>query len=110
MWTVRYLREADEELEALPAVERAAMIRADKKLREIGPNLGSPHTSDVRGIKATLRELRPRGGRSPYRGLYRRVGQELVIAAIGPDGKTDKRGFRKAVDRALARLDKVEEG
>lgn len=110
MWTVRYLPEAEAELGALPAAEQAAMINADKKLQAIGPNLGSPHTSDVRGIKATLRELRPRQGRCPYRGLYRRVGQEFVIAAIGPDGETDKNGFNQAVARALARLEKVGEG
>ena len=106
---VRYLSEAEAERDALPAQERAAMINADKKLRALGPNLPAPHSSDVRGVKATLRELRPRGGRSPHRGLYRQVGQVFVIAAIGPDGKSDSRGFNRAVQRALERLEKVEE-
>jgi len=33
MWSVRYLPEAAAELAALPALEQAAMINADKKLR-----------------------------------------------------------------------------
>jgi hypothetical protein len=108
VWSVRYLREAEDELAALPGVERAAMINADKKLREFGPHLGTPHTSAVRGVRGSLRELRPRGGRSPWRGLYRRVGQEFVIAAVGPEAKADRRGFDRAVRQALDRLAKVE--
>jgi hypothetical protein len=108
VWTVRYLPEAEDELAALPKQEQAAMINADRKLRELGPSLGAPHTSSVRGIKATLRELRPRGGRSPWRGLYRRVGQEFIIAAVGPEAEQDQRGFDRAVQQALDRLEKLE--
>jgi hypothetical protein len=110
MWIVRYLPEAEEELAGLPAREAAAMINAEKKLRAIGPQLGSPHTSAVVGVPGTLRELRPRQGRSPHRGLYRQVGGEFVIAAIAPDGQTDRHGFNQAAQRALERLTKVEEG
>jgi|SRR6266852_3032626 len=108
VWIVRYMPEAEDELGALPEPERAAMINADKKLRALGPQLGAPHTSAVLGIEETLRELRPRAGRSPWRGLYRRVGQEFLIAAIGPDAEVDRRGFDRAVRQALDRLEKVE--
>lgn len=110
MWIVRYLREAEDELAALPEPERAAMINADKKLRALGPQLLAPHTSAVLGIRATLRELRPRGGRSPWRGLYRRVHNEFIIAAIGPDAEQDQRGFDRPVRRALDGLEKLEGG
>jgi hypothetical protein len=102
--------EAEDELTALPEPERAAMVNADQKLRALGPQLGAPHTSAVLGIEGTLRELRPRGGRSPWRGLYRRVGQEFLIAAIGPEAEHDRRGFDRAVRKALDRLEKVEGG
>ncbi len=109
MWIVRYLPEAEQELAGLPAREIGAMINAEKKLRAFGPQLGSPHTSAVRGVSGTLRELRPRQGKSPWRGLYRQVGVEFLIAGIGPDGETDRRGFNQAAQRALERLQKVEE-
>src|SRR5689334_2380342 len=109
MWIVRYLPEAEEERDALPARERAAMINAEKKLIALGPLLPPPHSSAVRGAPG-LRELRPRGGSSPWRGLYRRIDDEFVIAAIGPDGKSDPKGFNQAAQGAMQRLEKVEEG
>jgi len=108
VWTVVYLPEAEEERAALPKPERAAMINADAKLGAYGPQLGYPHTTAVRGAPG-LRELRPRTGRSPYRGLYRQVGKVFVVAAIGPEAQSDPRGFEKAVRRVVARLETVKE-
>ncbi|MGH3697530.1 MAG: type II toxin-antitoxin system RelE/ParE family toxin [Pseudonocardiaceae bacterium] len=54
----------------MPAGERHALYNAVAKLQAIGPDLGYPHTSAVQGAYQ-LRELRPRAGRSPWRGLYR---------------------------------------
>src|SRR5580693_987217 len=82
MWTVRYLPEAEEERQALPAQEHPSLINAERKLAALGPKLRAPHTSAVRRVRGTLRELRPRAGQSPYRALYRQVGQDFVIAAI----------------------------
>jgi hypothetical protein len=50
------------------------------KLREIGPALGHPHTSNVQSAR-NLGEVRPRQGRSPWRGLYRQIGQVFVVGA-----------------------------
>jgi hypothetical protein len=66
MWEVRYLPEAEQERDKLPGNEKAALRNAAEKLQHIGPALGYPHTSDVRGFP-DLRELRPRQGRSPWR-------------------------------------------
>ncbi|HXZ64458.1 MAG TPA: type II toxin-antitoxin system RelE/ParE family toxin [Streptosporangiaceae bacterium] len=109
MWVVAYLPEAERERAALPKNERAALINADAKLGAYGPRLGYPHTSAVRGA-ASLRELRPRAGRSAWRALYRQVGEVFVVAAIGPEAQADPRGFDRAVRRALERLAEVEEG
>ncbi|MGH3694366.1 MAG: type II toxin-antitoxin system RelE/ParE family toxin [Pseudonocardiaceae bacterium] len=108
MWSVVYLEEVQLELAGLPKVERNAVIRAVEKLETFGPQLGYPHTSAVRGY-AGLRELRPRAGRSPWRALYRRVGEVFVVAAIGPEAQSDPRGFDQATRRAGARLEKLEE-
>jgi hypothetical protein len=51
-------------------VEKAALINAEAKLAALGPGLPYPHSSAVQGADR-LRELRPRGGRSPWRALYR---------------------------------------
>lgn len=109
MWAVVYLPEAEKERIALPKRERNAMINADAKLGTFGPLLGYPHTSAVRGVGPALRELRPRAGRSPYRALYRRIGDAFVVAAVGPEAESDPKGFDRAVRRALARLATVEE-
>ena len=64
---------------------------------------------DVRGADR-LRELRPRGGRSPWRALYRRVGSDrFVLAAIAPEAQVDHRRFERAVAQAVARLGELEE-
>lgn len=106
-WTYRYLAEAIKERNALVPMERAALINAEAKLAALGPDLPYPHSSAVQGSDR-LRELRPRGGRSPWRALYRRVGDEFVIAAVGPDAQVDPRGFAVACRRAETRLTKME--
>jgi hypothetical protein len=105
---VRYLREAEEERDRLPAAEQVALYNAVLKLEAIGPALGYPHTSDVRDVPG-LRELRPRQGRSPWRALYRQVGGCFVIAAVGPEAEANPRGFRRACRAARERLAGLEE-
>lgn len=109
MWSVVYLPEAERERSALPPAEIAAMINVDAKLETLGPALGYPHTSAVRDALG-LRELRPRGGRSPWRALYRQVGDTFVVAAVGPEAQVSPRGFRRACRLALQRLAEVEGG
>ena len=84
------------------------MRNAVEKLASLGPALPYPHQSDVRGAVG-LRELRPRGGRSPWRAFYRRAGDEFIVAAIGPEAKSDPKGFSRAV-RAASRPLTEEEG
>jgi hypothetical protein len=44
MWSVVYLKEAEQERLVLPKVERNALIHAVEKLEAFGPRLGYPHT------------------------------------------------------------------
>lgn len=108
MWTVVYLPEAVQERERLPARERQAVYNATLKLQAIGSALGYPHTSAVQGF-AGLRELGPRAGRSPWRALYRPIGQRFVIAAIAPEAQHDPAGFARACAAATRRLSELEE-
>jgi hypothetical protein len=105
---VRYLPEAEQERDKLPAAERAALYNAVCKLEALGPDLGYPHTSDVRGTPG-LRELRPRQGRSPWRALCRPAGRCFVIAAVGAEAQSDPRGYRRACQAAQQRLAALEE-
>ncbi len=96
------------EVMRLPTAERRAVMNAVAKLEVFGDQLGSPHTSQVKGSGAGIRELRPRSGRSPWRALYRCLGDGLVVLAIGPEARQDKRGFDRAVRLAEDRLKEIE--
>lgn len=90
--------------------ERAAIQHAVQKLVSEGPRLPHPHQSAVKGKDGKgLRELRPRGGRSPWRPLYRQRGSRFVIAAVGPEAQVNQRGFNAAVRRAQVRLADLED-
>jgi hypothetical protein len=108
VWAVVYLPSAESERDGLPPGERNALYNAVVKLQAIGPALGYPHTSAIQGT-SQLRELRPRAGRSPWRGLYRMVGGRFVIAAIAPEAQHDPKGFRRACEAAAKRLSELEE-
>jgi hypothetical protein len=105
MWVYRYLAAAAGEREALVPKERAALINAEAAL---GPRLPYPHSSAVQGADR-LRELRPRGGRSPWRALYRQIGGEFIVAAVAPEAQVDARRFAAACRRAEARLAEIED-
>jgi hypothetical protein len=107
-WQVIYHPEAEAELKRLPAEEQVAIRHAVIKLQVHGPVLGHPHSSAVRSA-ASLRELRPRGGRSPWRAFYRQVGAVFVIGAVGPEADVHPRKFRRAVAAAQRRLDAAQE-
>ena len=107
-WTVLFHPDAEDERRVLPARERVALDNAVEKLKEIGPTLGYPHTSDVRGAD-DIRELRPRQGRSAWRAFYREIGGTIVVGSIGPEAESRPRAFVKAVRKAETRLGDVEE-
>ncbi|WP_239332201.1 type II toxin-antitoxin system RelE/ParE family toxin [Frankia sp. CiP3] len=89
-WDVLVHPDAVDELAKLPAKERAAIDSALDKLRERGTDLPFPHTSAVVDADR-LWELRPRGGNSPWRAFYRRMGQSsssLVPSDTTTSGST----------------------
>jgi hypothetical protein len=106
-WTVSLPPLAEGELRRIPAAERVAVPHAAEKLGALGPGLGYPHSSAVRDADR-LRELRPRAGRSPWRGFYRRFGDVFVLAAGGPEAEADPHGFKRAVLAAEEGLAEVE--
>lgn len=108
-WAVRYHPQARAEANAVPAHERKAVDNAVDKLASLGPLLPFPHSSKVMGDPGgSLRELRPRAGRSPWRCIYERIGDVFLIAAIAPEAQKDKAGFKRAVSVAKSRLAEIE--
>jgi hypothetical protein len=89
------------------AGERVAIQHARMKLEAIGPGLGAPHSSAIKGASGSgLRELRPRGGRSRWRPIYKRMSARVfVIFAVAPEAGIDKRGFDEKVRSARRRFD-----
>ena len=101
------LEEARFELRAIPERERVAIQTAIEKLRIFGQDLGHPHSSQIKGT--SIRELRPRAGRSPWRAFYQqRDGRIFLVGAIGPEALQNPRGFRRAVAAAIERMDRWE--
>jgi hypothetical protein len=100
---VQWHLEAEQELQSLPPAERVALLRAVQKLEALGPGLPFPHQSAVK-VGGGLRELRPRGGRSPWRALYKRSESTFIIVAISPEAQVDKRRFERAIATAHRRL------
>lgn len=108
-WPVRYHPKARAEADAVPAHELKAVDNAVDKLASLGPLLPFPHSSKVMGDPGgSLRELRPRAGRSPWRCIYQRIGDVFVIGAIAPEAQKDKAGFERAVSAAKSRLAEIE--
>ncbi|MDQ2745563.1 MAG: type II toxin-antitoxin system RelE/ParE family toxin [Chloroflexota bacterium] len=107
MWQVVFHPRAMPDLAELPPRERVAILNDVEKRRMLGPALPFPHQSNVRGSE-DLRELHPRAGRSAWRGLYRRIGNAFVIAAVGPEAETSPRAFARAVQEAVTRLKEIE--
>jgi hypothetical protein len=84
--------------------EHRALLNAVRKLGELGEQLGPPHVKPLKGSQAaSLRELRPRQGRSDWRALYRRAGDFYVILAIDRH-----KNFTSLIERAQARVDRYD--
>ncbi len=108
-WRVLYHPKARTEADAVPQQERKAIDNAVDKLASLGPTLPFPHSSKVMGDPGgSLRELRPRAGRSPWRCIYERIGDVFVIGAVAPEAQKNKAGFVGAVSAAKARLAEIE--
>jgi phage-related protein len=97
------------EADGLPVHERKAVDNAIDKLASLGPLLPFPHSSKVMGDSGgSLRELRPRAGRSLWRCIYQRIGDVFVIGAVAPEAQSNKAGFGRAVSATKDRLSEIE--
>jgi hypothetical protein len=79
--------------------ERKAVFNVLQKLKDLGPDLPTPHMKSLKG-EANLFELRPKQGACEPRPIYARLGQRFVILAVA----AKKKDFDRAVSVARGRL------
>jgi hypothetical protein len=78
--------------------DRKAVFNVVQKLKDLGPDLPSPHMKSLKG-EADLFELRPKQGSCEVRPIYMRRGQRFVVLAVA----AKKKDFERAVFEATAR-------
>lgn len=79
--------------------DRKAVFNVVQKLKDLGPDLPSPHMKSLKG-EANLFELRPKQGACEARPIYARIGPRFVVFAVA----AKKKDFDRAVGAANDRL------
>ena len=79
--------------------DRKAVFNVVQKLKDLGPDLPSPHMKSLKG-EADLFELRPKQGACEARLIYGRLGQGFLVLAVA----AKKKDFERAVAEATKRL------
>lgn len=82
--------------------ERYAIFTVVDKLHRIGSRIAEPHAKPIQGT-TDLQELRPRSGRSVWRLLFAKIGDEFAILAVTRTAKVRRHEFLAAVQRARRR-------
>jgi hypothetical protein len=101
-WLVEFDSDAVVELEDVKSRgDRKAVFNVVQKLKDLGPDLPSPHMKSLKG-RADLLELRPKQGTCEARPIYARFGSRFVVLAIA----AKKKDFDRAVMEATQRLER----
>lgn len=78
--------------------DRKAVFNVVQKLKDLGPDLPSPHMKSLKG-EASLFELRPKQGACETRPIYARFGRRFMVLAIAAKKKDFDRAVAAARDR-----------
>ncbi|HET7485508.1 MAG TPA: type II toxin-antitoxin system RelE/ParE family toxin [Solirubrobacterales bacterium] len=101
-WVVDFDSDAVIDFEDVKARgDRKAVFNVVQKLKDVGPELPSPHMKSLKG-EADLFELRPKQGACEVRPIYARLGQRFMILAVA----AKKKDFERAVVAASDRLNR----
>jgi hypothetical protein len=99
-WVVDFDSDAVIDFEDVKARgDRKAVFNVVQKLKDVGPDLPSPHMKSLKG-EADLFELRPKQGACEVRPIYARLGQKFMVLAVA----AKKKDFERAVVAANDRL------
>src|SRR5688572_15266856 len=101
-WEVEYTDEFGDWLKReLSDDERQRIVAGVELLEEHGPQLGHPHSSDIRGSRhGQMRELRVQHQGRPYRVLYAFDPRRVGILLIGGDKTGNDRWYDEFVPKA----------
>ena len=100
IWLVEFDSNAVIDLEDVKSRgDRKAVFNVVQKLKDLGPDLPSPHMKSLKG-EANLFELRPKQGACEARPIYARLGGRFVVLAVA----AKKKDFERAVAEAAQRL------
>lgn len=100
-WDVEYTDEFAEWWDELGAKEQVSVSASVDLLGLLGPGLGFPHTSDIKGSRhGNLRELRVRHAGRPYRVLYAFDPRRCAVLLIGGDKAAHPRWYEVHVPLA----------
>lgn len=98
-WVVDFDSEAVLDLEDVKSRgDRKAVFNVVQKLKDVGPDLPSPHMKSLKG-RADLFELRPKQGACEVRPIYARLGQRFMVLAVAAKKKDFNRAVAAAGDR-----------
>ncbi|HEX5593985.1 MAG TPA: type II toxin-antitoxin system RelE/ParE family toxin [Solirubrobacterales bacterium] len=98
-WTVDFDSEAVIDFEDVKSRgDRRAVFNVVQKLKDLGPDLPSPHMKSLKG-EANLFELRPKQGACEARPIYARFGSRFVILAVAAKKKNFDRAIMDTSDR-----------
>jgi hypothetical protein len=100
-WDVEYTDEFEAWWDNLSEAEQDSVQASVQLLGDDGPQLGFPHTSDIKGSQhGNLRELRVQHAGKPYRVLYAFDPRRCAILLIGGDKTGQDRWYHKHVPLA----------
>lgn len=104
-WIVEFDSEAVIDFEDVNSRgDRKAVFNVAQKLKDLGPDLPSPHMKSLKG-EADLCELRPKQGACEVRPIYVRLGQRFVVLTVA----AKKKDLDRAIAEATVRLGRYRE-
>ena len=97
-WEVEYTDQFGDWWLSLSESEQDAVVSRVELLMELGPNLGFPYSSDIRGSRhGRMRELRVQWAGRPLRVLYAFDPRRTSILLIGGDKTGNNRFYQEYV-------------
>lgn len=97
MTEIVYTDEFGEWWDDLTDGEQEDVAAVVEQLEMLGPHLGFPRSSDVKGTKHKLRELRVQSGGNPLRVFYAFDPKRQAVLLIGGNKRGDKRFYDEMI-------------
>ncbi|MDR1109603.1 MAG: type II toxin-antitoxin system RelE/ParE family toxin [Deltaproteobacteria bacterium] len=100
IWEVEFTDEFEEWWDALTVAAQESVGAKVQMLEVLGPSLGYPHSTSIKGSRYPLRELRVQHQGDPLRILYIFDPRRTALLLLGGDKTGDDRWYDKFVPLA----------